>query len=105
MESLTVALSSLSFKPQTISHPEVDSLKAWVETIKNVDATAAPCKTLVLKPSKGPNNNLILVVSLESTSLSVGQLAKSLGYKDARMAGDNVVCGTFSTEKINSKDF
>ncbi|KAJ3307174.1 hypothetical protein HDV03_002685 [Kappamyces sp. JEL0829] len=105
MEGLLSTLKSLSISSKTVTHDAVDSLKAWVEAIKSLDTAAAPCKTLVLKPSKGPNSNLILVVSLESTSLSVGQLAKFLGYKDARMAGDDVVSATFATDRINLTPF
>lgn len=101
MESTISLFSQLKLRHERKSHSPVDSLKAWVEAIHAMDPAIGACKTLVLKPSKGPNSNLIFVVSLESTPLSLGALAKSLGYKDARMAQDDVVSATFATEKIN----
>ncbi len=101
LEAVIKALDNLSLKANATSHPEVDSLKAWTEAVKALDSKLGPTKTLVLKPGKGPNSNLILVVSLDSTSLSVNTLAKSLGYKDARMAGDDLVTSTFQTDKLN----
>jgi prolyl-tRNA synthetase len=103
LEATTTLLSKLSISIEQKSHNAVDSLKSWVETVKSLDVDASPCKTLVLKPSKGPNSNLIFVISQDSTALSVGLLAKSLGYKDARMAQDDVVNSTFGIDKINCK--
>ena len=105
LEAVTSQLSSLSISVEKKSHSAVDSLKAWVEAVKSIDASCAPCKTLVLKPSKGPNSNLILVISQDSTALSVGALAKSLGYKDARMAQDDLVTSAFGIDKMNCKSW
>lgn len=103
LEATISQLSSLSISVEKKTHPSVDSLKGWVEAVKAIDASCAACKTLVLKPSKGPNSNLIFVISQDSTSLSVGALAKSLGYKDARMAQDELVASSFGIDKINCK--
>lgn len=101
MEIIKV-LESLEISHDHKSHAEVDSFKAWVDEIKSIDQDLTPTKTLVLKPSKGQNSNPILVVSLESTAFSVGALAKSLGYKDARVAQDELVTSTLGVDKINS---
>lgn len=99
------AFESLSITHHQKAHVAVDSFQTWVDTVAHLDAEAGITKTLVLKPSKGPNSNLILVLSLNTTQLSVGALAKSLGYKDARMAADDLVLSSFGSDKINLTPF
>lgn len=101
MESVLASFSALSLTCDKKHHESVDSFKSWIEVVKALDSNAGITKTLLLKPGKGPNKNLILVVSLESTALAVNALAKALGYKDARMASDDLATSTLSVDKIN----
>lgn len=103
--SLTGQDSLLPAKHTIQKHHAVDSFQAWIETITGINAESGITKTLVLKPSKGPTNNPIMVIALHSTPLAVSALAKSLGNKDARMAQEDVVKSTFGVEKINGKYF
>ncbi|KAJ3276424.1 hypothetical protein HDV01_005047 [Terramyces sp. JEL0728] len=98
-------LKSLSVALDVKSHSKVESFNTWVDTVKTIESEANGVKTLVLKPSKGPNNNLILVVALSTSTFSVGNVAKSLGYKDARMAADDLVASTFGIDKLNLTPF
>ncbi|KAJ3321546.1 hypothetical protein HDV06_004082 [Boothiomyces sp. JEL0866] len=104
-EGVAKTLKSLSVAVSVTSHNEVDSFNTWVESVKSLQSEAGAVKTLVLKPSKGPNNNLILVVALSTATFSVGNVAKSLGYKDARMAADDLVSTTFGVDKLNLTPF
>lgn len=104
-EDVISCFKSLNISHQHKAHAQVDSFPAWIEAMKAIDQKVATTKTLVLKPGKGPNSNLIMVVSLDSTPLAVNVLAKSLGYKDARMASDDAVQQTFKIDKINCNLF
>ncbi|KAJ2998381.1 hypothetical protein HDV02_004596 [Globomyces sp. JEL0801] len=103
LEQVTNAFDSLSISVAVESHSKVDSFQSWVDSVKSINTIYSPTKTLLLKPSK--STVPVLVISLESSTFAVNPLVKSLGFKDARMAADDLVNSTFQVDKLNLTPF
>ncbi|OAJ37110.1 hypothetical protein BDV3_000156 [Batrachochytrium dendrobatidis] len=109
LEAVTTALQAIGANYKVHTHKPVDSYKAWLDTVSvsipDSITTASPIKTLVLKPSKGSSAKAIVAVALESTNFTIGALTKSLGYKDSRVATDDLVKTTLFVDKIDATPF
>jgi prolyl-tRNA synthetase len=103
IEAIDQQLKQLGISYTFKSHQAVTSFQHWVEVASDFDAK--PTKTVVAKPSKGPNENPIIVISLESSKYSITKLAKFLGNKDARVAPEELVKSTLGVERINATPF
>ena len=96
-------LGSLSIASSINNHPEVTSLDTWISCLQSLNPAVKATKTIIVKP-KG-SNDLIMILSLQDTKYSIGTVSKALGYKDARVAGDDVVMEQFGVGKIDATVF
>ena len=106
VDSVSALLSALSARYSVVRHAAADSYKAWTEIVRSMTGDPLPTKTLVLKPGKAMTDvSAILVVSLESTTFSIGALGKSLGSKDIRVATEDLVKSVLKVEKLDVTPF
>lgn len=103
MEDLTTQLSLLSIDYDTINHDPCSTLLEWTALLTALHPNIGCLKSVLLKP-KGGDDKLVLLISLNSTAIQVNTLAKTLGYKEARAATDELVLKTLGIEKINGKE-
>jgi len=102
-------LESLSLDPPTHQHSSVANNAAWAESLAE-DPSSLPSKyqltkTLVFKP-KSPKSvqevTLIVVVALDASKIDMTGLAKSNGFKEMRMANEDLLKQSFSG--VNKED-
>ena len=101
MESVLKKLQQLAITIK--DHAKVENLESWLNQVKQLNPTAVPTKTLILK-LKG-SEDLLMIVGLESTKYSVTTVSKALGFKDARIANDDLVLSKFGVGKVDANIF
>ncbi|KAJ3097708.1 hypothetical protein HDU97_004592 [Phlyctochytrium planicorne] len=106
-DSLKALLDEHSFRFKFHDHPASGSAKEWVETVKANGPSGitdfALTKTLILKP-KGAAVPIV-VIALEDSEFSIGNLGKHLGAKEARAASDDLVLELLKVPKIDVSPF
>ncbi|CAO1620020.1 unnamed protein product [Sympodiomycopsis kandeliae] len=89
-DQLTQALSALSISASSVSHPAASAEAPWSSNLpQDVKAT----KTLVFKPKGAKNAPVkpVILVALDSTDVgSANVIAKEVGIKEMRAAGEEV---------------
>lgn len=88
-----------SFERHAVTHSDTSNAATWqdaLSTSKSVPEGYLLTKTLVFKPkvAKSQTAVLIMVVALEDTATSAGQIAKAAGEKEARFAAADIVLET-----------
>ena len=102
MQKIVETFSRLSIVSKEHTHADVASYKEWADLVKS--QLSLPCvKSLVLKP-KGVDS-LIFVAASESSQIPINPLAKSLGFKEARMAADDVIESSLGLGKNDGTQF
>lgn len=106
MEQIHDTFSKLSINYEQVSHAACCSLAEWTQTL----SLSAKCsnkktgfmKSLLLKP-KGGDDKLVFVVALNTTEMNINALVKKFGYKEARVATDELTLATLNVDKVNCK--
>jgi hypothetical protein len=96
-----------SFERHAVTHNDTSNAATWQEALSNSTSTPEGyllTKTLVFKPkvAKSQTAVLIMVVALEDTATSAGQIAKAAGEKEARFAAADVVQETLGVTVAQS---
>ena len=107
VDSLTTLLKGLSINLITHPHVEVgsDKAKTWSDALKFTPPPSnlgdfVLTKTMLIKPKSKEEVPPLLVIAAENRDIPVNPLAKSLGYKEARIANDDFVNSTLGVSKI-----
>jgi len=84
-----------SFEKYAVTHETTSSSQSWKDALTTASTPKdyLLTKTLVFKPkvAKSAVATLIMVVALDNTATSAGQVAKAAGEKEARFAAADVV--------------
>lgn len=107
-EAVTESFSKLSITHTTITHTVVTDNKTWITELASTapkDITYHVTKTLVLKPKTAKTGPVtpVVIVALDETETSISALGKKLGFKEPRLANEDLLKEVFGVDKDSGR--
>lgn len=104
MEQIQTTFAKLNISYEPVTHESCSTLQEWTQTLRQKSHCSGKntgfLKSLLLKP-KGGQDKLIFVLALDTTEINIAALVKSFGFKEARVATDDLIATTLNVEKVN----
>ncbi|KAI9143067.1 hypothetical protein BKA69DRAFT_1026969 [Paraphysoderma sedebokerense] len=112
LESAITSLQSLSISTNLHSHDPTPNNAVWAETLSanppSQPSSYSLTKTLVLKPKtikSVKEVTVVIVVALDQTKVDISGLGKANGFKEMRMANEELLSKSFGIKKDDVSPF